>query len=187
MGEIVQLGQFIHSFAADGDVQNIVGLLLRVGVVLGGFGSGVYFFDLVGDLVHSPKGVLDALHLGGIDNDNVAIRVEVGMYCKDGQHLRPVACPCMTVLVVVGDGGFAALRVGGYDVIDGCAETVTETSVYKGYKQDKIEMRGDRAEMSDFPLYLNTVAGGLDRRDQTIGGFSFVVKIYAVPVVEIIG
>lgn len=63
----------------------------------------------------------------------------------------------------------------------------TQTSVYKGYKQDKIEMRGDRAEMSDFPLYLNTVAGGLDCRDQTIGGFSFVVKIYAVPVVEIIG
>ena len=63
----------------------------------------------------------------------------------------------------------------------------TKTSVYKGDKQDKIEMRGDRAEMSDFPLYLNTVAGGLDRRDQTIGGFSFVVKIYAVPVVEIIG
>lgn len=62
-----------------------------------------------------------------------------------------------------------------------------QTSVYKGYKQDKIEMRGDRAEMSDFPLYLNTVAGGLNRRDQTIGGFSFVVKIYAVPVVEIIG
>ena len=64
---------------------------------------------------------------------------------------------------------------------------IKETSVYKGYKQDKIEMMGDRAEMSDFPLYLNTVAGGLDRRDQTIGGFSFVVKIYAVPVVEIIG
>ena len=62
-----------------------------------------------------------------------------------------------------------------------------EASVYKGYKRDKIEMRGDRAEMSDFPLYLNTVAGGLDRRDQTIGGFSFVVKIYALPVVEIIG
>ena len=62
-----------------------------------------------------------------------------------------------------------------------------QTSVYKGYKRDKIEMRGDRAEMSDFPLYLNTVAGGLDRRDQTIGGFSFVVKIYAPPVVEIIG
>lgn len=67
------------------------------------------------------------------------------------------------------------------------AYTRLKTSVYKGYKQDKIEMRGDRAEMSDFPLYLNTVAGGLDRRDQTIGGFSFVVKIYAVPVVEIIG
>lgn len=64
---------------------------------------------------------------------------------------------------------------------------VSKTSVYKGYKRDKIEMRGDRAEMSDFPLYLNTVAGGLDRRDQAISGFSFVVKIYAVPVVEIIG
>ena len=62
-----------------------------------------------------------------------------------------------------------------------------EASVYKGYKRDKIEMRGNRAEISDFPLYLNTVAGGLDRRDQTIGGFSFVVKIYALPVVEIIG
>ena len=68
-----------------------------------------------------------------------------------------------------------------------CGHSLKKTSVYKGYKQDKIEMRGDRAEMSDFPLYLNTVAGGLDRRDQTIGGFSFVVKIYAVPVVEIIG
>ena len=66
-------------------------------------------------------------------------------------------------------------------------QILKETSVYKGYKRDKIEMRGDRAEISDFPLYLNTVAGGLDRRDQTIGGFSFVVKIYAVPVVEIIG
>ncbi len=62
-----------------------------------------------------------------------------------------------------------------------------EASVYKGYKRDKIEMRGDRAEMSDFPLYLNTVAGGLDCRNQAIGGFSFVVKIYALPVVEIIG
>ena len=74
----------------------------------------------------------------------------------------------------------------GDDRCDFCMK-IMQTSVYKGYKQDKIEMRGDRAEMSDFPLYLNTVAGGLDRRDQTIGGFSFVVKIYAVPVVEIIG
>lgn len=78
--------------------------------------------------------------------------------------------------------------VGKKLVLYGIKEyAVNETSVYKGYKRDKIEMRGDRAEMSDFPLYLNTVAGGLDRRDQTIGGFSFVVKIYAVPVVEIIG
>ena len=77
------------------------------------------------------------------------------------------------------------LKFSARDLINVYVEL--ETSVYKGYKQDKIEMRGDRAEMSDFPLYLNTVAGGLDRRDQTIGGFSFVVKIYAVPVVEIIG
>ena len=74
-----------------------------------------------------------------------------------------------------------------YGVYGVCVNKRKEASVYKGYKRDKIEMRGDRAEMSDFPLYLNTVAGGLDRRDQTIGGFSFVVKIYAVPVVEIIG
>ena len=62
-----------------------------------------------------------------------------------------------------------------------------QASVYKGYKQDKIEMRGDRAETSDFPLYLNTVAGGLDCRNQTIGGFPFVVKINTVPVIKIIG
>ena len=81
-------------------------------------------------------------------------------------------------------------NISGKNILFGRTDilsAVWETSVYKGYKQDKIEMRGDRAEMSDFPLYLNTVAGGLDRRDQTIGGFSFVVKIYAVPVVEIIG
>ena len=66
-------------------------------------------------------------------------------------------------------------------------QAIRQASVYKGYKRDKIEMRGDRAEMSDFPLYLNTVAGGLDCRNQAIGGFSFVVKIYALPVVEIIG
>ncbi len=62
-----------------------------------------------------------------------------------------------------------------------------ETSVYKGYKRDKIEMRGDRAEISDFPLYLNTVAGGLDYGDQAIGGFCFVVEIYVLPVIEVIG
>lgn len=76
---------------------------------------------------------------------------------------------------------------GGFQAAGWHESERKQTSVYKGYKQDKIEMRGDRAEMSDFPLYLNTVVGGLDRRDQTIGGFSFVVKIYAVPVVEIIG
>ena len=80
------------------------------------------------------------------------------------------------------------ILIDAYKIKNQSNETVMiQTSVYKGYKQDKIEMRGDRAEMSDFPLYLNMVAGGLDCRDQAIGGFSFVVKIYAVPVVEIIG
>ena len=62
-----------------------------------------------------------------------------------------------------------------------------QASVYKGYKRDKIEMRDDRAETSDFPLYLNTVAGGLDCRNQAVSGFSFVVKINAIPVIKIIG
>ena len=88
----------------------------------------------------------------------------------------------------LGKGETLKSKFLGFPVVHiGIVYTVIQTSVYKGYKQDKIEMRGDRAEMSDFPLYLNMVAGGLDRRDQTIGGFSFVVKIYAVPVVEIIG
>ena len=75
LGEIVQLGQLIHGFAVDGDMQDVFSLLLRVGVVLGRFGSGVYFFDLVGDFVHSPKGVLHTLLLGRIDNNNVAVGV----------------------------------------------------------------------------------------------------------------
>lgn len=84
--------------------------------------------------------------------------------------------------------GYKSKRVNSsYGSMDIDVPQDRKASVYKGYKRDKIEMRGDRAEISDFPLYLNTVAGGLDRRDQTIGGFSFVVKIYALPVVEIIG
>ena len=92
------------------------------------------------------------------------------------------ALPVTCMLVIM-----SMLWVAILTVLISAFSVIWKTSVYKGYKQDKIEMRGDRAEMSDFPLYLNTVAGGLDRRDQTIGGFSFVVKIYAVPVVEIIG
>ena len=88
----------------------------------------------------------------------------------------------MEKVISIGKQNFASLRENHYH-----SYKEWKTSVYKGYKRDKIEMRGDRAEMSDFPLYLNTVAGGLDRRDQAISGFSFVVKIYAVPVVEIIG
>ena len=90
-------------------------------------------------------------------------------------------------LFVLDLSGIPMLETVYYDSNLAVDNSGLETSVYKGYKRDKIEMRGDRAEMSDFPLYLNTVAGGLDCRDQTIGGFSFVVKIYAVPVVEIIG
>lgn len=62
----------------------------------------------------------------------------------------------------------------------------TETSVYKGYKRDKIEMRVDRVEVSDFPLYLNAVAGRSDCQNQNVSGFSFVVEINAVPVIKII-
>lgn len=86
---------------------------------------------------------------------------------------------CKKVILANNLGGLA-------DIVFGVSD-ISQASVYKGYKRDKIEMRGDRAEMSDFPLYLNTVAGGLDCRNQAIGGFSFVVKIYALPVVEIIG
>ena len=68
-----------------------------------------------------------------------------------------------------------------------CENVIRQASVYKGYKRDKIEMRDDRAETSDFPLYLNTVAGGLDCRNQAVSGFSFVVKINAIPVIKIIG
>ena len=101
--------------------------------------------------------------------------------------------PDTKVIAITGYDNFEYAKRGICIGLDGYIlkpineEELTEASVYKGYKRDKIEMRGDRAEISDFPLYLNTVAGGLDRRDQTIGGFSFVVKIYAVPVVEIIG
>ena len=101
-------------------------------------------------------------------------------YYLDFNRTGSFASGFNSVIVKIGDNR--------YNFSNGQTDsTVSETSVYKGYKRDKIEMRGDRAEISDFPLYLNTVAGGLDCRDQTIGGFSFVVKIYAVPVVEIIG
>ena len=50
--------------------------------------------------------------------------------------------------------GYEPPKIIQIDTLDDACKT----SVYKGYKQDKIEMRGDRAEMSVFPLYLNTVA-----------------------------
>ena len=113
---------------------------------------------------------------------------------------KPAIFPLMLPIIIIGGiriGIFTASEAGAMAIVYAfilgfCYKEMNgkqfwETSVYKGYKQDKIEMRGDRAEMSDFPLYLNTVAGGLDCRNQAIGGFSFVVKIYALPVVEIIG
>ena len=69
-------------------------------------------------MCNSPKGILDALLLGSVDNDHVAVGVEVGMHRKDCQHLRPITCPCVTALVVVGNGGFAALWVRRHDVVD---------------------------------------------------------------------
>ena len=105
------------------------------------------------------------------------IRQKQQLYLEPGQSIRPYVSVYYDSWANDSDNDPALSLV----------YTIMQASVYKGYKRDKIEKRGDRAEMSDFPLYLNTVAGGLDRRDQTIGGFSFVVKIYAVPVVEIIG
>ena len=112
-------------------------------------------------------------------------------------NVYAIKVPKGTTIYTGSVGPQGGVYVGGYNVMqtyidapwtfEVVGKTPLQASVYKGYKRDKIEMRGDRAEISDFPLYLNTVAGGLDRRDQTIGGFSFVVKIYALPVVEIIG
>ena len=121
-------------------------------------------------------------HAGAKVNNTCGIHVHVDAANHNRQSLKNL----LSIMYSKEDILFKALQVNPNRVIQYC-QKVRETSVYKGYKQDKIEMRGDRAEISDFPLYLNTVAGGLDCRDQTIGGFSFVVKIYAVPVVEIIG
>ena len=48
-----------------------------------------------------------------------------------------------------------------------------KTSVYKGYKRDKIEMKVDREEVSDIPLYLNAVAVSSDCQNQNVRGFSY--------------
>ena len=50
---------------------------------------------------------------------------------------------------------FASGELTAQDM-DGIMYEMHKTSVYKGYKQDKIEMRGDRAEMSDFPIRFAT-------------------------------
>lgn len=150
---------------------------------LGQLGLTHTFIKKLVDFYHSPDTVIDIVRNNPYDlvrvdgvgfkkADEVACKVGIGQY-----DIRRIKGFLLHHLNDQGEAGKSYLNY----------QELMKTSVYKGYKQDKIEMRGDRAEMSDFPLYLNTVAGGLDRRDQTIGGFSFVVKIYAVPVVEIIG
>ena len=69
----------------------------------------------------------------------------------------------------------------------------TQSSVYKGYKQDKKEMIDLKYRIewqidksSNFPLYLYMVAGGSDCCNHDVSGFSFIVKFNAVPVVQII-
>ena len=103
-------------------MQNVLRDRLRVGFVFGRFRRGGYFLYLGIYFVHRPKGVLNQPLLAFVNDDHIAVVVQVVLHGKDGQHFGPVACPCVAVLVVVGDGSFAALRVGRYDVIDDRAE-----------------------------------------------------------------
>ena len=76
----------------------------------------------------------------------------------------------MKIAIIVGkmdSGGKKNLIMEYYRHIDRnivqfdfICDSDSQTSVYKGYKQDKIEMRGDRAEMSDFPLYFRNSRPG---------------------------
>lgn len=144
------------------------------------------FTDEQMEALREDMGLNDPLPVQYVTWVRDALHLDFGKSFVSGQPVfeKVTTAIGITVTIVL----ISAVIQAGFILLFGCLCYLTrKTSVYKGYKQDKIEMRGDRAEMSDFPLYLNTVAGGLDRRDQTIGGFSFVVKIYAVPVVEIIG
>ena len=133
-----------------------------------------YLKELIDRVIYLKNGKIEKDHLA-----SDALKLSAAQQAEMG--LRPFDLGAFPVVA------HSAVSCGTIECENFHFAYTKQTSVYKGYKQDKIEMRGDRAEMSDFPLYLNTVAGGLDCRDQTIGGFSFVVKIYAVPVVEIIG
>ena len=157
--------------------------------------EGVYSERYLEKELYHLRCALDMYETNYYDADSDSAEVKVAQYIAMrsytnlgnayralGRHIVAIDC-FQDALLISNDFAMASLNLSF--LLFRCAPL--QTSVYKGYKQDKIEMRGDRAEMSDFPLYLNTVAGGLDCRDQTIGGFSFVVKIYTVPVVEIIG
>ena len=118
----VQIRQRVHRFAADRDVQNVLRDRLRVRFVLGRLRRGGYFLHLGAYFVHRPKSVLNQPLLAFVNDDHIAVVVQVVLYSKDGQHFGPVARPSVTVLVVVIHRGFAAFRVRRHNVIDRRAE-----------------------------------------------------------------
>ena len=103
-------------------MQNVLRDRLRVGFVFGRFRRGGYFLHLGAYFVHRPKGVLNQPLLAFVNDDHIAVVVQVVLYSKDGQHFGPVARPSVTVLVVVFHRGFAALRMRRHNIVDGCAE-----------------------------------------------------------------
>ena len=103
-------------------MQNVLRDRLRVGFVLGRFRCGGHLLHLCADFVHRPKGILNQPFLALVYDYHIAVVVQVVLHGKDGQHFGPVARPSVTVLVVVFNRGFAALRMDGYDVIDGRAK-----------------------------------------------------------------
>ena len=80
--------------------------------------------------MHGPKGILDQQLFAFVDDNHIAVGIQIGVNRKDGQHFGPVACPSVTVLVVIFDGGFTALRLGSYDLVDGL------TKVGVGFRND---------------------------------------------------
>ena len=69
--------------------------------------------------MHGPKGILNQQLFGFVYHHHIAVGIQIGVNRKDGQHFGPIACPSVTVLVVIFHGGFTALRVGSYDLVDG--------------------------------------------------------------------
>ena len=80
--------------------------------------------------MHGPKGILNQQLFGFVYHHHIAVGIQIGVNRKDGQHFGPIACPSVTVLVVIFYGGFTALRVGSYDLVDGF------TKVGIGFRND---------------------------------------------------